>query len=121
MKEYFKCLQNLNQKSAQRESKTCFHKASINNNYIFFWRRGSAVSPNSHNRHVTKISPLHGINMTLFDRRLSEDGMAWPLRPIFGIFIPTFHIIFITIVRIFNQICHYFICDLLCVCFSIAS
>jgi hypothetical protein len=43
--------------------------------------------------------------------------MAWHLGPIFRIFIPTFHIIFITIVRIFKQICHYFICDLLCVCF----
>jgi hypothetical protein len=67
MKEDFKCLQNFNQKYAQWESKTCLHKASINNNFIFFGCRGGAVSPNAHNRHVTKISSLHGINLTLFN------------------------------------------------------
>jgi hypothetical protein len=98
MKEDFKCLQNFNKKSAQWESKTSLHKASVNNNFIFFGCGGGAVSPNPHNRHVTKVSPLHGINLTLFNGRLSKDGMTWSPGPVLGIFIPTFHIKVITIV-----------------------
>jgi hypothetical protein len=74
MKEDFKCLQNFNQKSAQGESKTCLHKASVNDNFIFFGC--GVVSPNPHNRHVMKVSSLHGINLTLFYGRLSKDGMT---------------------------------------------
>jgi hypothetical protein len=102
MKEDFKCLQNFNQKSAQGESKTYLHKASVHNNFIFFGCGGSAVSSNSHNRHVTKVSSLHGINLTLFYGRLSKNGMTWPLGSVFGIFIPNFHIKIITIVRVFR-------------------
>jgi hypothetical protein len=76
----------------------------IEDNLIFFGCGSDAVPTNSHNRHITKIPSLHGINLTLFDGRLSEDSITWPLGPIFGIFIPTFHIIVITVVRIFRQV-----------------
>jgi hypothetical protein len=117
MKKDLKCLQNFNQKFTQWESKTRPHKASVDNNLIFFRCRGGAVPSNPHNRHVTKVSSLHGVNLTLFNGRFSKDGMAWSLGLIFGIFIPTFYIEVITITRIFRQISHYFVCNLLCVCF----
>jgi hypothetical protein len=58
MKKNLKNLQYLNHKFAQREPETCFQEASINNNFVFLRDRGSAVSSNSDNRHVKKISPL---------------------------------------------------------------
>jgi hypothetical protein len=103
MKKDLKCLQNFNQKFAQWEPKACLHEASVNNNFIFLGCRGGTISPNSHNRNVTKVSSLHGINLTLFDGRLSEDGMTWPPGPIFGIYIPAFHIEVIAITRILRQ------------------
>jgi hypothetical protein len=109
MKKDLKYLQHFNQKFAQWETKTRLHKAYVDNNLIFFRSRGGAVPSNPHNRHVMKVSSLHGVNLTLFNGRLSEDGMAWPPGPVFRIFI--------AIVRIFRQIHHYFLCDLLCICF----
>jgi hypothetical protein len=43
--------------------------------------------------------------------------VTWSIGPIFRIFVFTFHFIVITIVRIFRKISHYFVCNLLCVCF----
>jgi hypothetical protein len=108
MKKDLKYLQHFNQKIAQWEPKTCLQKASVDNNLIFFRSRGGAVPSNPHNRHLTKVYSFYGVNLTLFDGRLSEDGMAWPPGPVFRIFIPTFHIIVIAIVRIFRQIRNYF-------------
>jgi hypothetical protein len=76
MKKDLKYLQHFNQKFAQWEPKTRLHKASVDNNLIFFRSRGGVVPSNTHNRQVTKVSSLHGVNLTLFNGRLSEDGMA---------------------------------------------
>jgi hypothetical protein len=102
MKKDLKYLRHFNQEFAQWEPKTRLQKASVDNNLIFFRSRGGVVPSSPHSRHITKLSSLHGVNVTLFNSRLSEDGMAWPLGPVFRIFIPTFHIIIIAIIRIFK-------------------
>jgi hypothetical protein len=117
MKKNLKNLQYLNHKFAQWEPKTCFPEASINNNFVLLRSRGSTVSSNSDNRHVAKISPPHGVNMTLFDSRLSEDSMTWPPGSILRIFIPTLHIITITVIRIFGQTLHDLLSNFLCIRF----
>src|SRR5690348_13848505 len=55
--------------------------------------------------------------MTLFNGRFSEDGMAWPLGLILRIFISTFHIITITVIRIFRQTLHYLLSNFFCIRF----
>ena len=74
MKKDLEYLQHFNHKFAQWEPKVCLQKALVNNNFIFFRSRGGAVSSNPHNRHVTKVSSSHGVNMTLLNGRLSEDS-----------------------------------------------
>jgi hypothetical protein len=111
MKKNLKRLQYFNHESAQREPKPCFQKASVNNHLIYFRSRSSAVSSNPHNSHVAEVSSSHRINMTLFDSRFSEDGMAWSPWPIFRIFVSTFCIILITVVGVFRQIRQYFSCN----------
>jgi hypothetical protein len=81
MKEDLEYLQYFNHKFAQRKPKTSLQKASIDNNFVFLRSRDDVVSSNPHERHVTKVSS-HGVNMTLFNSRFSEDGMAWSLGPI---------------------------------------
>jgi hypothetical protein len=44
MKKDLKCLQNFNQKFAQREPKACLQEAFVNNNFILLGRR-AALSP----------------------------------------------------------------------------
>jgi hypothetical protein len=117
MKKDLKRLQYFNQDSAQREPKPYFQKASVNNHLIYFRSRSSAVSSNPHNNHVAEVSSSHRINMTLFDSRFSEDGMAWSPWPIFRIFVSTFCIILITVIGVFRQISQYFSCNFLCVRF----
>src|SRR5699024_11086750 len=102
MKKDLKYLQHFNHKFAQREPKACLQKASVNNDFIFLRSRGAVVSSNPHNRHVAKVSSSHGVNMTLFNGQFPEDGMAWSPGPILRIFISTFHIKFITVIRIFR-------------------
>jgi hypothetical protein len=75
MKEDLEYLQHFNHKFAQRELKTSLQKASIDNNFIFLRSRDDVVSSNPHDRHVTKVSSSHGVNMTLFNGQFSED--AW--------------------------------------------
>jgi hypothetical protein len=86
-----------------------------NNNFVFLRSRDSVVSSNPHNRHIVEISPPHGVNMTLFDARFPEDGMAWPLGSILRIFISTLHIITCNVQRIFRQALYYLLSNFLCV------
>jgi hypothetical protein len=116
MKEDLVYLQHFNHKLAQRKPKTSLKKASVDNNFIFLRGRDDVVSANSHDRHVTKVPSSHVVKMTLFNNRFSEDSMAWSLGPIFRIFIPTFHIITITVISIFRQTFQYLFSYLLCVC-----
>src|SRR5688572_13795525 len=85
MKVDFEGFQHFNQQTIQRELKSRFHKASVDNYLISFGQRDITLSPSSHNRNVTKIPSPHGINLPLFDYRFSENNMAWPPGPIFGI------------------------------------
>jgi hypothetical protein len=39
----------------------------VDNNFVYFGRRGGAISSNPHNRNIVEISPFHGINLTLLD------------------------------------------------------
>jgi hypothetical protein len=81
----FEGFQHFNQQIIQRESKPRFHKTSVDNYLVSFGQRDVTLSSSPHNRNVTKIPYPHGINLSLFDCRLSENNMAWPLGPIFGI------------------------------------
>jgi hypothetical protein len=68
VKENLICLQNFNDKSAQREPKPSFEEASVDHDFIFFGNRNSPVSGVSpHNRHISKIPSSHIIKMTLFN------------------------------------------------------
>jgi hypothetical protein len=68
VKENLICLQNFNNKFAQREPKSSFEEASVDHDFIFFRNRNSHVSVVSpHNRHISKIPSSHIIKMTLFD------------------------------------------------------
>jgi hypothetical protein len=93
---------HFNYKLAQREPKSSLEEASVNYNFIFLRGRDVVVSASPHNRLVPKVPSSHILKMTLLNGRFSEDKMAWPLGPIFRIFIPTFHIIAIAITSIFR-------------------
>jgi hypothetical protein len=97
------CLQNFNNKSAQRELKPSFEEASVDHNFVFFGSRNSSVCVSPHNRHISKVPSSHIIKMTLFDSLLPKDCMTWSPRTIFRVFAPTLHIIVVAIISIFRQ------------------
>jgi hypothetical protein len=100
MKVDFEGFQHFDQHTIQREPKPRFHKTSIDNYLVSFGQRDIIFSFSLNNRNVTKIPSPHGINLSLFDCRLSENNMAWPPGPIFGILSLTFSIKVFTVTRI---------------------
>src|SRR5688572_27540733 len=103
MKVDFKYLQYFHDKTAQGKSQYSLQEASEDYDFILFGSRHSllpVICP--HNRHVSKIPSPHGIKMTLFNVRFSEDCVTWSPRSIFGVFTPTFYIIAITITNVFR-------------------
>jgi hypothetical protein len=94
--------QHFNYKLAQREPKSSLKEASVNYNFVCLRGRDVVVSTSPHNRHVPKVPSSHVLKMTLFNDSFSEDKMAWQPGSILRIFIPTFHIIAITVTSIFR-------------------
>jgi hypothetical protein len=102
MKEDLVDPQHFNYKLAQRKPKSSLKKASVDNNFVFVRSRDIVVSASPHDRHVPKIPSSHVVKVTLFNSRFSEDSMTWSTGSIFRIFVSAFHVITITLIRIFG-------------------
>jgi hypothetical protein len=67
MKEYLKCLQNLNQHLVERKAKPSFHEALENHYLISLGKGNNAFSLSPHYGNIMKIFAFHRFNLSLFD------------------------------------------------------
>jgi hypothetical protein len=68
MKVYLESFQNFDQHLMQWETKSGFHEASKNHHLISFGKRNGALSSDSYNRNITKVSAFHCFDLPLLDR-----------------------------------------------------
>jgi hypothetical protein len=113
VKENLEGFQHFHYKPAQWEPKPSFKETSEDHNFILLRRMSGIVFASPHNRYILKVPSAHALKVTLLDGRLFENCMAWPPRPIFGIFTPTLCIIAVTVASIPRQALQYLFCNLL--------